>query len=484
MPVLEESRETMFKCASRRYVDILDSEFEFSELEYTPILVLKNRRKGESQKTKTARDILDLLIFASGLSDIFPKDTLSSNTSKFIELGGNEKNSPEKDDIITGSALTDDTVVSIQTLDVAGLANRMRDQDAQIVCLKEEVVRTRTELLSKIETIHQLLQCVSKAQSMPTDSSSVLSQGRAHLSTEPTLNDLRENEQSELCVDITTQSSVPSNAMVVPPYGSLTQREGNILSVQNDSRDVAVEPQPIASITVEHTNRHGHTSTNVPTPEVLSSSNISSSSSNGVHIPTKMQYSEAASLPGQWLQQRTKKRPRYYRDEPDRYPGGNVSNIKDGVGQSKHALKGASREKLTMMYVQNIEISDDDNEDTIISNIRQHCLAKGVKIVRAYVIYNRYNDYIVGCKLSVVVSQKHPLTADDFWPCNIRCREWQKGGNYGDRNNNRITSFDNDTNTLSRTMPNNHVSKSDVLPAGVHSWGSQREIEVYEQTEC
>ena len=87
LPILEESREVMFKQATLRYNDMLNDEAEYNALGEVPILVIKNRRKGDMQLQKTAKDLVDLVIFSAGLIDIFPKDTLSSNTSKFIDLG-------------------------------------------------------------------------------------------------------------------------------------------------------------------------------------------------------------------------------------------------------------------------------------------------------------------------------------------------------------------------------------------------------------
>ena len=49
---VEESREVMFKQATLRYIDILDNMAEYSQYDEVPILVLKNRRKGDQQLKK------------------------------------------------------------------------------------------------------------------------------------------------------------------------------------------------------------------------------------------------------------------------------------------------------------------------------------------------------------------------------------------------------------------------------------------------
>ena len=81
---------------------------------------------------------------------------------------------------------------------------------------------------------------------------------------------------------------------------------------------------------------------------------------------------------------------------------------------------------MTWVYARNIEISDDDNDETIADSVRGYCRTNGVKVARVHVIYNRYNDYIVGCKISVSNSHKHKVLSDAFWPSQIKCREWHQ----------------------------------------------------------
>ena len=94
--------------------------------------------------------------------------------------------------------------------------------------------------------------------------------------------------------------------------------------------------------------------------------------------------------------------------------------------QRSWTLRGAatSREPLSLVYVRNIEIDDDDNDDSITKGVRGYCHDKGVRVVRVRIIYNRFNDYIVGCKLAVPASHKDKVTATGFWPEGVISREW------------------------------------------------------------
>jgi hypothetical protein len=55
---LEEAREVMFKQSTLRYVNLLDTEMDYSELDEVSILMLKHRRKGDLQKQKTANMVI------------------------------------------------------------------------------------------------------------------------------------------------------------------------------------------------------------------------------------------------------------------------------------------------------------------------------------------------------------------------------------------------------------------------------------------
>ncbi len=163
-PVLEEAREVMFKQSTLRYINLLDTEMEYSELDEVPILMLKNRRKGDLQKQKTAKDLVNMVIYSSALCDIFPKDTLSCNTTKFIDLENKvtdtEKSRPE--------------VSSKEVLDTSVLSNRVRDQELQIEGLKRELLNTRTELLAKLEGMEILLRLILSKQAIAMSNSSLV----------------------------------------------------------------------------------------------------------------------------------------------------------------------------------------------------------------------------------------------------------------------------------------------------------------------
>jgi FtsZ-interacting cell division protein ZipA len=148
--------------------------------------------------------------------------------------------------------------------------------------------------------------------------------------------------------------------------------------------------------TVNDGNAAGETGT-------LTTGDSSSSTSSDNQSPStqRIRYAEAASAPGPWhLKESRRSKRRIYRDERDRHANVKTTNPDSGHAEGQHGqLKGASQEQLSEVYVRNIEISDDDTDESIVDNVRRYCQTKEVKALRAYVIYNRYNDYVVGCYL-------------------------------------------------------------------------------------
>ena len=62
---------------------------------------MKNRGKGDMYLSNTTKDLLDLFMFASGLSDVFPKETLSVRSSNLIELDSHKGDIGSKENVTT-----------------------------------------------------------------------------------------------------------------------------------------------------------------------------------------------------------------------------------------------------------------------------------------------------------------------------------------------------------------------------------------------
>ncbi len=153
-PVIEESREVMFKQATMRYIDILDNSADYSLYDEVPMLVLKNRRKGDQQLKKSSKDLLDLVIYSAALCDNFPKDTLSVNISKFIDI--EHKPLDEKND---QSSVEQSTEVMLDNTTVAILTNTIKDQADCIKKLRDDFVVLEQYIKFKLETMGKCTPC-------------------------------------------------------------------------------------------------------------------------------------------------------------------------------------------------------------------------------------------------------------------------------------------------------------------------------------
>ena len=448
-----ETRELIFKAATCRYIELLENS-GYDPTVGVPVLILK-RRKGDQMRVINCKDVVDLLVFASGFSDIFPRDTLSSPGSKYVEI------KPKSNSVDTSAqVLKDNPSLNNDTFDISMLTNRIRDQEILIQGLKDDLNRTRTELVNKVDSVAQLLHVLLKYHGINTGMRMTRNHVAQGNSIADTINSIANAGHVESTIALACSSDPPSHADVLPPHG---------LGVNNNRKDVIAdnEPQGVASVA----DSEQSLTVDVPSGSTTRRQNDSGSSSDN-QPQDRMQYSEAASIPGAWsLQQSRRNRRQKYRDERDHYEGGNTANPGKSGNKPDVSLKGASHERLCTLYVRNIEITDDDNDESIVNNVRRYCQSKGIKTVRANVIYNRYNDYVVGCKVSIAASQKQKLLAVGFWPHDITCREWQKSASTNVRRD--VTSYDKDTNTLSRTVATNVSNDND---RSGHSWGSQGDI--------
>ena len=425
LPILEESRESMFKAAKHRYMDILDSDVEFSELKDMPNLVLKNRRKGELQIQKYAKDILDLLIFSSGLGDIFPKDTLSCNTSKYIELSNSRSTPPSEQ-----SAPIMDGLNSDDKRTITSLVNIVRDQMIIIAGLRDDIDDLKSYVKLHLVKIESGIceQLYSNNNSNQNISGNNMTTNRLRHNTavacKPLSKDVVQTDRAEHSShNLSRMLRSAKQASVSTPVVPLND------SINRGDIELGVAPP-----TISH---------NTSTDDSITEDSQGESPSGVDPNPTPS-YSSAASTEGPWQIKPSQRQRREYR-----------RRSKSSQDPQRHntALRGSKPQKTVNLYLQNVTMSDSDTETTITDSVKGYGTENGVNILSVYVIYNRYCDNIVGCKLSVPESQKDNIMADGFWPTDIICREWQKHRPRESlRTNSNTVTKHTDDGSLSRTV--------------------------------
>ena len=63
-------------------------------------------------------------------------------------------------------------------------------------------------------------------------------------------------------------------------------------------------------------------------------------------------------------------------------------------------------------------------EEDIMLQVKQHAKKKGVRVMATRLIKNRFAEDIVGCRVTVPLSNVDELLDVRFWPEPIECREW------------------------------------------------------------
>lgn len=110
--------------------------------------------------------------------------------------------------------------------------------------------------------------------------------------------------------------------------------------------------------------------------------------------------------------------------------------------QAKKVLKGLKPEEGIQLYIENIHKDLADTSSEIERMVKIHGHKQGIRIVAARMVKNGFCDDIVGCRITVPLSQVATTMDDDTWPDEVTCRKWetrrprsQQNTNYNQRHN-------------------------------------------------
>jgi hypothetical protein len=145
-------------------------------------------------------------------------------------------------------------------------------------------------------------------------------------------------------------------------------------------------------------------------------------------------YSDIVQIPGDWSlaakrgKQRNRVQGRMHsgHDSTNRTTTPTVAPRQSPVTQPKRTLKGCRPEELITVYLEHIQKGDNDTNEDITQTVRTHGRSKGVRVVSAYTVRNRFCQDVVGCKIVVPVAQALKVMAPGFWAEEITCREWER----------------------------------------------------------
>ena len=396
-----ETRELMYKAACSRYIELLERQ-DYDPNIGIPYMVLK-KRTGDTKEAKNCSDTVDLLIFATGLGDSFPRDVLSG-PSKFVELSDIKLTSGKGQKIVTGK------IVNSECMDMVTLVNRIRDQDVAIEKISKQLKDVKTMLLKRIDKLQDTIVNLLK------DSS--LIQGNNIVNTEssniaqPIHTGPADTEQwCDSIVSLDNESQVSST--------NHTAKVDELINIAPTSGDDDIQPPHIDVLTVSppsgaNSGQLSKFTANHDGPE----QSVSGSAYHEAQF--KPLFTDVLNTDGPWHEVKGRKQSRNKRVVQQNKRNPPKSNF-------RLELKGSVPDKAMFMYFRNMAMASSDTEHDIIDSIKAYASVNGLKVMHASVVYNYYCDTSVGCKISIPVSQHEIAINDKFWPNNISCRVWQRG---------------------------------------------------------
>ncbi|CAH1782499.1 unnamed protein product, partial [Owenia fusiformis] len=116
------------------------------------------------------------------------------------------------------------------------------------------------------------------------------------------------------------------------------------------------------------------------------------------------------------------------------------NTVNGKLNRNARGLKGVAYEKAQTLYLESIEVEADDSDDDIENLVKEHVKYLGIRIMKLYVVRNRYSEYRVGVKLIVPETSVTKAMDPDVWPHPITCRRWERRSNsYGRRIPSHVT---------------------------------------------
>ena len=155
---------------------------------------------------------------------------------------------------------------------------------------------------------------------------------------------------------------------------------------------------------------------------------------------------EAVKEDGPWLEVAThnkppdKRRTTQSNSRPQHESSRRPSHHKD----SRRSLRGLKAEKTLCVYIENIEVMEEESNDDIITMVRKYAALGGLRTMSERVIRNKFYTDVVGCKVNIPASQVRLASSPDFWPKVVSCRLWE----YRQKRNPR--NYDSYTNSRYR----------------------------------
>ena len=353
--------------------------------EYIPVLKLKDRR-GDNAPASRAEDLYDIYVYTSGLTENIPRNVLSTNTRL-----------PDLKEIQTNANMEMCSNTKCQSL-FADLKARiceiqMKMSDIDMVRSEVESIRIYCDIIKKLEVRIELLGKDNKH--LKNRITLMRSQG-----TDACHGERCEVPRKECVKIIPTHECEVIQATCEPTKDTqCSQGEGNGPCYSVALPSLGLNPGDSVTDNAKQATRVSLGDDNRPMKA--------------------MTYKDACISPpsvpdeGSWqeVKGRNAKKSAYH-------------SKKEVDPLSLPPLAGQRPVKSKMLYVRNIYRVQGQTDEDIMLQVKQHAKKKGVRVMATRLIKNRFAEDIVGCRVTVPLSNVDELLDVRFWPEPIECREW------------------------------------------------------------
>ena len=376
---LLDTREELFVCGKSRLDIALQYAGMVDKGEKTNLEMAK-RTKSSSNKN-IAKEIFEMYMYVIGKTKTFPRDILSK-ACKYIEVM--KDNERDKMTILNPV---------IDKLKIAELSNMFRDMSMQMDVFMKERKEDKMKTVFMEQEIIEL-----KGQ----------------------INLLKGNAENGLQTSITVS---PGATNATPkPYAEGLQAGGNPLKATAMVNEQPTKPtsllmqQAAGGCGQQPTNQDHRTRDTPPRQQSGGVSHIMNpdgSHTTILHKNTSLSNSQTVkALVGQ----------------------SNPQSHGYQSYQQNSRLRGIRNEKGSALYIQQIEVNDESNDD-IGYMIKEHCSQHGVRVMKYRVFRFKACYDTVGCRIIVPESQEHIALDPKMWPADITCRRWKPHGDWSKERN-------------------------------------------------
>ena len=376
--------------------------------------------KKDRFEEKLASDIVELLLYIVGDTDVFPKSVLNSKSlATYIDTQTNinktSRTSDSNDNILRLRCDNQDRAIARIWEYVANMEKVHREQNEvnriNITNMKRTIADLETEGTNMKRTIAAL--------------ETELRQHTENKGTKPgggptaAEKDETEGPQPGQGTDESEQADMRKES----EEGQNTDEETNTQPMPNGQEEYKREQEATAGHPEGDRLRNAATSPTPPKKPVFVG-NRQQKQVNDMSAPDHTPMSPPKDMKNAWgttpkplVDGDGWETPSYHR----RRQNGMKSYDND---KNVPLLNGIRKEDCEDVYVSNIERYDNESLRSVADRVKKWCKNNDIHVMNAHIVRNRRCEYIVGCRLTVPIRCTDKMLGNRIWPTDAICKRW------------------------------------------------------------